>query len=328
MGLSSPTRALMCVGLMLVLVLGSASHQRSHHQTYRQALPGTDLTIEMVAIPGGTFTMGSPETESGRQDDEGPAHEVSISPFWMSKVEITWDLYSLFMERDIDKLQPRFPADDEVSLAVDGISGATTPYTDMSFGMGTDGFPAVSMTHHAASTFCAWLSAMTGRFYRLPTEAEWEYACRAGSTGPYHCETSALDAHAWHQGNSGGHYHRAGAKRPNAWGLHDMHGNVAEWTLDQYHPGGYQRFAGRVTSNPYVKPDRTYPRVVRGGSWKDDATRLRSAARLPSDKRWKARDPQIPKSKWWHTDASFVGFRIVRPVKTPSPQEQRAYWGM
>lgn len=317
---------LLSIGSLLatLVLLGLTTPSSKTFEKYKEQLPGTEVSLMMLAIKGGTFTMGSPDSESGRRPDEGPQHQVAVGQFWMSEHEITWDLYRLFMERTIDDKQR--PAGTEVSLKVDGVSGATTPYTDMSFGMGTDGFPAVSMTQYAASKFCEWLSAMTGHFYRLPTEAEWEYACRAGSTTAYHCNHQDLDAFAWHKGNSGGAYRQIGSKKPNAWGLYDMHGNVAEWTLDKYQPD-YAQFEGKVTTNPYVPPDKTYPRVVRGGSWRDDPTRLRSAARMASTARWKAGDPQIPKSKWWHTDASFVGFRVVRPFRTPTPQQQRIYWG-
>ena len=297
-------------------------------KAYTQSIPGTDQTIEMVAIPGGDFLMGSPQGEFGHSADEGPQHEVKIAPFWMAKLETTWDLYRLFMERNIDQFQREISKGTEVALDVDAISGATTPYTDMSFGMGQDGYPVVSITQYAASKFCEWLSAMTGNFYRLPTEAEWEYACRAGSDEAFSFGSSTvfLNQFAWHAGNSNDAYHQVGLKKPNAWGLHDMHGNVAEWTLDQYVSDTYSQRNGTV-QNPWEEAVKTYPRVVRGGSWKDYAIDLRSASRLPSKKGWKARDPQIPKSKWWHTDAPFVGFRIVRPVETPPLEMQKKYWG-
>ena len=198
----------------------------------------------------------------------------------------------------------------------------------MSFGMGVEGYPAICMTQLAAVKFCEWLSAMTGNFYRLPTEAEWEYACRAGTKTAYSFgdTSSNLDIYAWHEGNSGGAYHKVGQKEPNPWGLYDMHGNVSEWTLDKYVPAVYKARKNKTVSNPLEKPTKTYPRVVRGGAWSDKAFRLRSATRRPSSKKWKKRDPQIPKSLWWHTDAPFVGFRIVRPMKTPTPDEQQTYW--
>ena len=295
---------------------------------YIQNIPGTPEVIEMAFIPGGTFSMGSPKSEQGHFGDEGPQHLVEVDPFWMGKFEITWDLYELFISRGIDKKRPATVSGKEVDIDVAAVSGATQPYTEMSFGMGVEGYPAICMTQLAAVKFCEWLSAMTGNFYRLPTEAEWEYACRAGTKTAYSFgdTSSNLDIYAWHEGNSGGAYHKVGQKEPNPWGLYDMHGNVSEWTLDQYVPTVYNTRKRKTVDNPLQTPTKTYPRVVRGGAWSDKPNRLRSAARRPSSKKWKKRDPQIPKSLWWHTDAPFVGFRVVRPLETPSPLDQNKYW--
>ncbi len=295
---------------------------------YIQNIPGTPEVIEMAFIPGGTFSMGSPKSEQGHFGDEGPQHLVEVDPFWMGKFEITWDLYELFISRGIDKKRPATVSGKEVDIDVAAVSGATQPYTEMSFGMGVEGYPAICMTQLAAVKFCEWLSAMTGNFYRLPTEAEWEYACRAGTKTAYSFgdNPSNLDIYAWHEGNSGGAYHKVGQKEPNPWGLYDMHGNVSEWTLDQYVPTVYNTRKRKTVDNPLQTPTKTYPRVVRGGAWSDKPNRLRSAARRPSSKKWKKRDPQIPKSLWWHTDAPFVGFRVVRPLETPSPLDQNKYW--
>ena len=216
----------------------------------------------------------------------------------------------------------------EVNLDVDAVSSASTPYIDVSFGMGKDGYPAICMTQNAAAKFCEWLSAMTGHFYRLPTEAEWEYACRAGTTTAFSFGETAnnISDYAWFSDNSNATYHKVGQKKPNPWGLHDMHGNVAEWTLDAYDTATYQNRKKKDNDNPYVRPTKTYPRAVRGGSWMDQPNLLRSAARRGSTKKWKQRDPQMPQSVWWHTDAPFVGFRVVRPVETPSAAEQKQYW--
>jgi formylglycine-generating enzyme required for sulfatase activity len=197
----------------------------------------------------------------------------------------------------------------------------------MSFGMGKGDTPAICMTQHAARTFCKWLSAKTGRYYRLPTEAEWEYACRAGTTTAYSFgdDVEKLDEYAWYFDNSGAQYQKVGQKKPNPWGLHDMHGNVAEWVLDQYREDGYVGRSGLV-KNPLVVPETLYPRVVRGGSWDDDPDRLRSAARVASESTWKDQDPQIPRSIWYHTDAIGVGFRVVRPLVEPSDEEKASKW--
>ena len=296
-------------------------------ENFRETLPGTDHSLDLVFIKGGTFTMGSAQSEVGHFGDEGPQHEVAVDAFWMGQFEVTWDLYNLFVTREIDAYQSKKIPTSEVQIDVDAVSGATTPYVEMSFGMGIDGYPAICMTQLAAVKFCEWLSAMTGHFYRLPTEAEWEYACRAGSESAYSFGDDAgqLAEYAWYAENSEDKYQKVGTKKPNAWGLYDMHGNVAEWTLDQYIPTVYSK-RKEGERNPLVVGDKVYPKVVRGGSWMDTPNRLRSSARRPSSKQWKKRDPQIPKSKWWHTDAPFVGFRVVRPLETPSEEEQKKYW--
>ena len=296
-------------------------------ENYIEQIQGNDYKLPMQFIPSGSFKMGSPKFEQGHFGDEGPQHQVSVDGFWMGQFEITWDLYNLFVSRELDGNQISNAEDSEVNIDVDGVSGATTPYVEMSFGMGIDNYPAICMTQLAAVKFCEWLSAMTGRFYRLPTEAEWEYACRAGTETAFSFgdDSSQLEEYAWYAENSNDKYQEVGSKKPNPWGLYDMHGNVAEWTLDHYIPTVYgQRISG--ASNPLPEGQKVYPKTVRGGSWMDSPNRLRSAARRPSTKKWKKRDPQIPKSKWWHTDAPFVGFRVVRPLKTPSEEEQKKYW--
>lgn len=273
-------------------------------QSFTQQIPGTDVTIEMIALPGGTFWFGSPDDEPGRGDDEGPPRRIRLDPFWIGKHEVRWDEYDIWsQERDAG--DPR----------VDGVARPTPPYTDMTFGMGREGFPAVCMTQHAAATYCEWLSRKTGRKYRLPTEAEWEWACRAGSTAAYSCERNELAEHAWFLDNSERRYHEVGTKKPNAWGIHDMHGNVAEWTCEQYvadrHALPLSTPNLRADYAPLIPVTKEYPIAVRGGSFLDGAQALRSAARRASHRDWKQRDPQIPKSIWYMTDAQFVGFRVV-----------------
>ena len=190
--------------------------------------------------------------------------------------------------------------------------------------MGKGKYPAICMTQHAARKYCEWLSAKTGHYYRLPTEAEWEYACRAGSKTAYHFgdDPSKLGDYAWFTDNSNEQYQPVGRKKPNAWGLHDMHGNVSEWVLDQYQ----ETYDAKATKNPLVVPNKLYPRVVRGGGWDDTAHWLRSARRIASSEDWKEQDPQIPQSIWYHTDALSVGFRVVRPLRVPSAKERAEKW--
>ena len=306
----------------------SFSYGQEKFNEYNQYILNTNYGLELSPIVGGQFLMGSPLNEKNRLADEGPVHKVQVDSFWMAKHETTWDLYNLFMSRNLDEFQPAFNSKNEVNIDIDAVSGATTPYVEMSFGMGTDGFPAISMTQLAAKKFCQWLSAITGNFYRLPTEAEWEYACRAGSEKAYSFgdDPKELNNYAWFKDNSNNKYHKVGQKLPNNWGLYDMHGNVSEWTLDAYNATTYLKASQNLIKNPIVKPIKLYPRVVRGGSWKSSYFRLRSASRQASSKQWKKQDPQIPRSKWWHTDAQFVGFRVVRPYITPTIEEQNEYW--
>ena len=301
----------------------------SEMKPYRETIEHTEVTIDMVTIPGGSFLMGSPQSEPGRNDDEGPLRNVKVEPFWMSAHEIIWGAYEVWMfQLDVRRRRLEQPNTTDGDRTVDGLTGPTQPFTDMTFGMGKEGYPAICMTQLAAKTFCRWLSAKTGRYYRLPTEAEWEYASRAGATTAYHFgnDPGKLGEYAWYAGNSDDKYQKVGTKKPNAWGLHDMHGNVAEWVLDQYIADSYSKSAGMVVDNPLAIPTRLYPRVVRGGSWDDDPARLRCAARGKSDASWKQQDPQIPKSRWYHTDALHVGFRIVRPLREPSDREKKGKW--
>ncbi|MBN2217714.1 MAG: formylglycine-generating enzyme family protein [Pirellulales bacterium] len=293
---------------------------------YTEQVAGNGVKFDMVPIRGGKFLMGSPQGEEGRKDDEGPQREVAVDPFWMGKCEVTWEEYEQWameldlQQRDKAKYQPN-PYD---QLA-DAIARPSKPYSDMTFGMGRKDYPAICMTQLAAQMYCKWLSAKTGRYYRLPTEAEWEYACRAGTTTAYSFgdDPDDLEDHAWYYDNSDEKYQKVGRKKPNPWGLYDMHGNVAEWVLDEVAP--YEQAAEGVLRNPLVAPQAEHPRCVRGGSWDDDPEDLRSAARRGSEKDWKMQDPQIPQSIWYHTDATFVGFRVVRPLRVPTPEEARLY---
>lgn len=304
-------------------------HTEAEMKPYTNTIIGTEVSFSMVPIKGGEFLMGSPESETGSQPDERPQHKVAIEPFWMGACEVTWNEYELFMYQDEErKFKKEIPTDPYVDKISDAVSRPTKPYVEMSFGMGKDGYPAISMTQHAANKYCEWLSAKTGQYYRLPTEAEWEYACRAGTTTRYSFgdDESQLGQYAWFEKNSDFKYQKVGRKKPNPWGLYDMHGNAAEWTLDGYEPGAYEGFVGRVTTEPWVRGTKPYPHVVRGGSWDDSSEKLRSAARRFSDKSWKQQDPQLPKSIWYLTDAQFLGFRVVRPLKVPTPEDLRRVW--
>ena len=276
---------------------------------YQVTIPNSVISYEMAAIPAGEFTMGS-----SAKKDEQPEHAVKLGKFWMQTREVTWDEYRLFM------FAAQAGETTHPDGVVDAISRPTRPYVEMSFGMGINGFPAISMTQHAANKYAEWLSAKTGEFYRLPTEAEWEYACRAGSKDGG-VDAAKLGDFAWYAANSDGKYQLIGRKKPNAWGLYDMLGNVMEWTLDQYAP-----YTAGAQTNPWVKATKPYPMVARGGSWNDPAGALTCTARVASDASWKQQDPQLPKSIWYLTDAQWLGFRLVRPAVLPSAEEMQRAW--
>jgi formylglycine-generating enzyme required for sulfatase activity len=271
----------------------------------------------MVPVPAGEFVMGS--AGAGAKPDEQPQHKVRIDQFWIQAHEVTWDAYLMFMFAD----QAR--ETEKPDALVNALSRPTAPHLEMSFGRGNTGFPAISMTQHAANKFAQWLSAKTGEYYRLPTEAEWEYACRAGTTAAL--QPKELDQYAWFKANSAegsftdGTYHKIGTKKPNAWGVYDMLGNVMEWTLDQHAP-----YTAAPQENPWVKATAAYPHAVRGGSWNDDPARVSCTVRVASDASWKKQDPQLPKSIWYMTDAQWLGFRLVRPGVLPSAEDMYRAW--
>jgi hypothetical protein len=205
-----------------------------------------------------------------------------------------------------------------------------------------DALPAVTMTQFAARQYTKWLSGLTGRFYRLPAESEWEYACRAGTETAWNVgdDVENLDDAAWFTDNSDEAPHPVGQKAANPWGLHDMHGNVAEWCVDELVSGGYGRQAALPApvgvASIITWPQKLYPRVLRGGAYYDEATECRSAARRGSrdaggtreNPDWKDIDPNLPKSPWWYTEepALGVGMRVVRPLTEPDPAARRRWW--
>lgn len=306
---------------------------------YTETIPGTDIKFEMVPIPGGEFLMGSPEDDENRRDDEGPQFRVKVQPFWMGKYEVTWAEYEKYME--LDKHFKSFqqsgvrPVTEENEI--DAITAPSSLY-DPSFtyeaGDEPDQ-PAATMTQFAAKQYTKWLSLLTGKFYRLPYEAEWEYACRAGTTTTWYFgdDPDELEEHGWFYDNSDELRHSVGLLKPNPWGLYDMYGNVAEWVLDQYDEDHYSKFEGKTVSveESFNAPTEVYPRVLRGGSWELELEDCRSAARLPSDdEEWKQEDPNYPKSPWWYTDppGTGAGFRLVRPLVPPGTRaEMEKFWG-
>jgi formylglycine-generating enzyme required for sulfatase activity len=287
------------------------------HKNYTETIPGSKVSFDMVAIPAGTFLMGSPDRERGRGNDEGPQHPVRVRAFWMGKTEVTWDEFDLY--RKVLPKEQRKPPATPAEQAADAVTRPTAPYADEYCGFGRAGYPVVSISHHSAMEYCRWLSARTGKLYRLPTEAEWEYACRAGSRSAFFWgdNPSDIDQYAWFADNAKEETHPVGKKRPNRWGLYDLAGNVAEWCLDHYDAAYYRTLPrDRLSLAPVKLPTASrHPYVARGGSWADSPATCRSAARRGSDKSWNRRDPDIRPSIWWLSDGDFVGFRVVRAVE-------------
>jgi formylglycine-generating enzyme required for sulfatase activity len=285
--------------------------------------PISGAQFEMLPVKDGTFTW------QGEEKDD--VLEVSISPFWMAKCEVTWEEYEPFMLSKISRQKDGQVLDflrEQVTNDIDFITRPTLPYHPMTFGMQRDARPALSMTQHAANKYCQWLSYQTGHFYRLPTEAEWEYAARAdkGSHFGWGDDEKVASEYAWFGGDSASQYNKPGSKKPNAWGFYDMHGNVLEWTLDQYVPNRAKYFGKKQVVDPWVKATKPYPHVTKGGHWKQSLDEIKASYRHQSSITWKKSDPQFPKSQWYHTDTPWLGFRIVRPKTIPKVEEMYHYW--
>ncbi len=279
-------------------------------EAYDQKIPGSDAIIKMAAIPGGSLIHESHPSKMAKGGNEPRKTEVELNAFWIGAYEITYDQYDIFSDSEKDG-EP----------APDAITRPSPPYIDLTLGMGKmGGYPANSMSQYGALMFCKWLYLKTHIFFRLPTEAEWEYAAGAGSATPYFFGTDnkELSKYAWFAANSENKYHKVGELKPNPWGLYDVYGNVSEWVLNSY--DGDRHFKNDFKS-VLLHSAAAGNHTLKGGNYKDAADMLESAARMKSDPDWNRRDPQIPKSKWWNADAPFIGFRILRPYIQPSDEE-------
>ena len=318
--------------LAVSMVLSSAVAQDGSAKKYTEtvtAKTGEKISFDMVLIPDGKFKMGSPVNEAGRKEDEGPQHEVSIDKFYLCTTEATIELFMAYYQetvsakKDFMVTQEQKKSDSEV----DAITGPTPVYGDMTMGYGTQ-HPAMGMTWHNAMTFCRWLSKKTGKEYRLPTEAEWEYACRAGTTSAFGVggNSEKLKDVAWYEESADSETSEVAKKKPNAWGLYDMSGNVREWVHDFYSPDAYKQAAAKTPAVNPKGPEKGQVHVARGGDYSSPPEGLRCASRSFEEKWWRSGDPQIPKSIWYHTDALHVGFRVVRPLVEPTEQQKAEKW--
>ena len=302
----------------------------SKFENFTEKIPGTSVSFEMIAVPNGTYEMGSPKNEPFRDEDEGPVKEVKISNFFMGQIEVSWSEYLAFFNATSSQGRKETVETDE---EVDGITGPTPPWGAPDQGWGKGNRPAITMTWHAADVYCKWLTQVTGKKYRLPTEAEWEYASRGGQQTPYPFEgspkdytskgllnkvfgpdTAIINSSVIYELNSNNQTMSPGDVQENQYGLKNMLGNVAEFCLDYYSATTYQDYIDEIIEDP-KGPSSGKEHVIRGGSFKSDAKDVRSAAReYTRTTEWLVTDPQMPKSIWWYSDAVHVGFRVVCEV--------------
>ena len=308
---------------------------------FTETVPGSTASIKMVAIPGGEFLMGSPENEPFREEDEGPQKKVKVSPFFMGEYEVTWDQFWAFYSETMSegRTPPSKIYANNTREDIDAVSGPTPPFGAPDQGWGMGDRPAITMTHYSAETFCQWLTLKTGKKYRLPTEAEWEYAARGGTSTPYFFEgnpkkfsnegfmkgifkpdTTGINGFTIYANNSSNRSQEPAKVKANPFGLKNMLGNVMEYCSDWYAEDAYKDIKDGELDPKGPSDGKEY--VVRGGLYNSDAADLRSAARAHTEHdKWLKTDPQNPKSIWWYSDIKGIGFRVVCEV----PEGVNAY---
>ena len=235
---------------------------------YAESLPKSMAKVEMVPIPGGKVLVDG--------------KEVEVKPFFMAKTETTWDAFDAFLASG-----PRGKPYDQTKFAPDAIARPSASYILVDLGWGHKGYPAINLTSTSAEMFCRWLSQATGKKYRLPTVAEWQFAARGGVEGPWKMDAATVAKHSWNTGNAGETTQPVGKKAANGYGLHDMLGNVGEWTTDG------EKF------------------WLSGPSFMDNAAKVAPTLKIQYAPSWQESDPQMPKSRWWLSDGPFAGFRVV-----------------
>ena len=236
---------------------------------YVETLPGSVVMIGMRPVPGGVVKIG--------------AKEVAVKPFWMAETETPWEAFDTFTASG-----PASKPYDQTKFGPDAIARPSHSYILPDLGWGHHGYPAINISIDSAVMYCRWLASVTKKKYRLPTQAEWEFACRQGSPGNATTDLDLVDQASWNNSNSGHKAHPVGKKIPDKLGLYDMLGNVGEWATD-----------------PDGQP------VLCGATYLDDPVDVSPSLTRRWSPKWQETDPQIPKSRWWLSDGPFVGFRVV-----------------
>ncbi|QDT69106.1 Formylglycine-generating sulfatase enzyme [Planctomycetes bacterium MalM25] len=318
---------------------------------YTEQLPGTDLEFEMLPVPGGVVRL-----PVQGEDGEAAFCEVELPPYWVASCEVSWAEYRQYMALDkhfgelqqLTTLQAKPEAKaaleqqaslasvlgaertaDASEIAVDAVTAPTPLYDPSTTYESGDApeLPAVTMSPFAARQYTKWLSALTGRDYRLPSEAEWLHAAAAGEPINFAAEgdADAIEESAWYTDNSDYVAQPVGQKEPNAWGLHDVLGNAAEQVLDAFYPEGRPDLAGKrvAWAEAVAWPRDGDARLAKGGWYDAEAEEINLASRMVTEEEdWKSSDPNLPMSPWWYADypATGVGFRLVRPL-APIPAD-------
>ncbi|MBL8047472.1 MAG: SUMF1/EgtB/PvdO family nonheme iron enzyme [Chthonomonas sp.] len=249
---------------LILLFLGSAATsfaQVSNLKSYTETIPKSVVKLDMVAVPAGK----------------------DIKAFYIAKTETVWELFDLFL-----KSGPPSKAYDQTAFAADAIARPSRSYILPDLGWGHNGYPVINSSITNTTMFVRWLASLTGKKYRLPTEAEWEWACRGASSAPWKLDEAAYAKQAWYAKNSADTTHPVAKRAANALGLYDMLGNAGEWAMD-------------AKGEP----------VLCGPTYLDSFKDSSPTRRQRWNKSWQETDPQIPKSRWWLSDGSFVGFRVV-----------------
>jgi formylglycine-generating enzyme required for sulfatase activity len=226
----------------------------------------------MLPVPGGEIELPDPA-------NPGKSIKTVIKPFYASKTEVGWNIYDVYAYK-LDL------TDEQRAKNVDAETRPSKPYGAPDRGFGHQGYPAISMHYKSAEHFCRWLSAKTGKKYRLPTEAEWVYLAKAGKDAVP--SKDDLESVAWYWDNADDKTHPVGEKKPNAWGFLDTLGNVAEWIQS---------------------PDGKW--AAAGGAFSNKADKINYAFRDTYKVEWQANDAHTPKSKWWLSDVTWIGIRLI-----------------